>query len=76
MYVSLYFQLTAVLLSIGGIVLFASTYGFKGPTVIGIVLTVLAAAASAIYQVSKFFKIPPSNTALIGHIKCSSEDSL
>jgi len=45
-------RLTAVLISVGGIVLFASTYGFKGPTTIGIVLTVIAACGSALYQVS------------------------
>ena len=40
-----------MLISVGGIVLFASTYGFKGPTTIGIVLTVIAACGSALYQV-------------------------
>lgn len=44
-------RLAAVLLSIGGIVLFASRYGFKGANVIGVVLTVFAAVASALYQV-------------------------
>ncbi|XP_065063231.1 solute carrier family 35 member F3-like isoform X1 [Rhopilema esculentum] len=48
-------RLTAVLMSIGGIVLFASTYGFKGPTAEGIVLTVIAASGSALYQV--MFKV-------------------
>eukprot|EP00794_Sanderia_malayensis_P011825 gene11825-13049_t len=44
-------RLTAVLLSIGGIVLFASRYGFKGPTLVGVILSVFAAAGSALYQV-------------------------
>ena len=45
-------QVTAVLLAIGGITLFGYTEGFQGPNVIGVVLSVLAAVGSALYQVS------------------------
>lgn len=45
-------QISAVALCVGGIVMMAYAEGFAGPNVVGVILSVTAAIAAALYKVN------------------------